>query len=201
MKKVLLIILSFITLSNILNAQNESNKLIHNIELSLERGLGGGDYGLQAKFNHHWHENRKVNFSSGLSYSSFWGPKKQENIRTNGFDADNHLRLYSGLNVNLSKKMYLFLEGYIGGYHALTKGSFKHEVFDIDRNFKSSEFLFDYGSRLVIEYRLKNNIGIQVLLNNSWKQINNSLGFYVGLFEGQPDGKMSFGLGINYQLN
>ena len=200
MKTIQLIILSLIFFSNILNAQNEGNKLIHNVELSLERGLGGGDYGLQAKFNHHWYQNRKVNFSSGLSYSSFWGSKSKENERTNGFDTDNHLRLDSGLNVNLSKKMYLFLEGYIGGYHAFTKGSFKHEVFNIDRNFKSSEFLFDYGSRLVIEYRLKDKLGIQLLLNNSWKQINNSLGFYVGLFEGQPDGKMSFGLGINYKL-
>ena len=152
--------------------------------------------------NHLWHETAKIKVISGISYSTFWGSEKidGEFSKTNGFTTDNHLRIYTGSSVSFLKKMSFSIEGYIGGYHAFTKGNFKNETFGINRDFKSSEFLFDYGSRMMLGYKIKERLGIQLSLNNSWKQTDSGLGFLAGLFAGEPDGKMSFGIGVNYKL-
>lgn len=202
MKKTALNILTFIILSNIAIAQDGVKPLINYTEMSVELGSGGGDYGLQFKVNHLWHETPKINVISGISYTTFWGSEKIDGqfSKTSGFTTDNHLRIYTGASISFFKKMFFSIEGYVGGYHAFTKGNLENETFNINSDFKSSELLFDYGSRLMLGYRIKERIGMQLSLNNSWNQVDSGLGFLAGLFAGEPDGKMSFGIGVNYMF-
>ncbi|MCI5055462.1 MAG: hypothetical protein MRY83_05090 [Flavobacteriales bacterium] len=199
--KIILCLLGFV-LSNIVLAQDESKPLIDNVEVSFELGSGGGDYGLQLKMNHLWFQTNKMSVLSAFSYSSFIGSERIDGqfSQTKGFTADNHLRFYTGPKISFFKKMIFSIEGYFGAYHAFTKGNFKNELFEINRDFKSSQFLFDYGSRLLLGCKVKERLSIQLSMNNSWKQVDSGLGFLAGLFAGEPDGKMSFGIGVNYKL-
>ena len=202
MKKGLVIIFTVVLFSVIATAQKGERPFFQNTELSFELGSGGGEYGLQVKFNHYWTEAQKINLLSGISYSSFWASEKAEGTLTSssGYTTDNHLRVYSGITGVFFKKMYFSAEGYVGVYHAFTKGSFESEAFEVSRDFRSSAFLADYGSRLGIGYQLKERMGIQLTVNNSWRQVDSSLGPLAGLFAGEPDGKLSVGIGVNYRL-
>lgn len=186
-----------------LSAQQNSSSIVQSGQLSIEIGSGGGNYGSQFKLNHHWLERGKITYLSGIGFSTFWGSEKNDELisKTRGFTTDNHLRIYSGVHLEFLKKMSVMLEGYVGGYHAYTKGTFESRELDINRSYKSSEVLFDYGSRLSIGYRIKEQLSAQFVLNNSWKQSNSGLGRLAGIFAGEPDGKMSFGLGIIKQFN
>ncbi len=180
--------------------KKQNKRLIHSQEYALQIGRGGGMLGAQVKVNHHWWEKKNSIFQSGLSYDIFAGPDFFNTVdsETSGFFVDNHLRAYTGIHQSFFKRQRLFIsfEGYLGIYHIHNSGSLVIPDFDIDQRFSNNALVFDFGSRLGLGYRLNDKLSIQLVLNNSWKQVNNGLGPLVGLLAGGPDGKMGIGLGL-----
>ena len=176
---------------------------LQSVEATFEFGSGGGDYGVQAKLNHRWLGTEKWNVISGLSVSSFWGSEAIDAppSQSTGFTTDNHLRLYSGGRLLLFQKRrgLLALEGYLGAYHAFTKGRFTDTALDIDRAYQAGTWIFDYGTRIGLGWQFTSKLGAILTVNNSWKQTDSGLGVLAGLFAGEPDGKMSVGVGVIYR--
>jgi hypothetical protein len=183
-------------------AQTADGRFFNNIEPSIESGAGGGGIGLQLKANHSWISKEKLTLQSGLSFSSFWGSERIDDLaaKSSGFSTDNHLRLYTGIITPIAKKIYLGTEGYLGGYHAFTNGNLTSDTYQIDADFRSSQGFFDFGTRLSFGYQLREQVSIQATVNNSWKQAGIGLGLLAGLFAGEPDGKMSLGIGVKFNL-
>ncbi|MEO1711992.1 MAG: hypothetical protein AAFU60_01535 [Bacteroidota bacterium] len=185
--------------------QNEASNtpFVQSLEITFEFGSGGGDYGVQAKLNHRWLGTEKWDLISGLGLSSFWGSEAIDAppSQSSGFTTDNHLRFYSGGRLFLFQKRrgLLSLEGYLGGYHALTKGRFTDTALDIERDYQTGAWIFDYGTRIGLGWQFTSKLGAILTVNNSWKQADSGLGVLAGLFAGEPDGKMSVGVGVNYR--
>lgn len=184
---------------------------IHSAETSFELGLGGANYGLQAKANHHWIETENFTVMSGLGFSTFWGsignytqyyPELAALSDISGFRTDNHLRLYSGVRLGLFKKKKLSLsaEGYFGGYHAYMNGSHFHERLQINQDYSASQFFFDYGTRLGIAYKINDKINIQGTLTNTLRQLNYGYRILPMIYQYNPDNKMSLGVGVIWSL-
>jgi len=205
-KQIIITIWTILMIASNIIAQNDMPKerLIDSYDMSLEFGRGGGSFGAQIKANHWWWKKKKLIVQSSLSYSGFRGTDLvfASDAESDGFITDNHLRVYSGIEQSFFKKnqMFVFLELYTGAYHVFTKGNYQHPDFSINRDYKSSTFIFDYGTRVGFGFRVKEKWGIQLAINNSWIQANNGLGVLAGLLAGGPDGKMSVGLGVNYRL-
>lgn len=203
MKKGYILILAiFICSASAWAQEGSTSPFLNSAELSYESGSAGGDYGLQFKVNHLWWAKGRTSFNSGLSFTSFWGSEKIDGTysQTTGFTTDNHLRFYTGTTFKVLKRGFLSVEGYLGGYNAYTKGTIKNEGFGVDREYVSSQWSADFGSRLCVGYHITERIGLQLSINNSWKQLNSGLGPLAGIFAGEPDGKMSTGFGIRYRL-
>jgi hypothetical protein len=180
-------------------------------ETSIELGLGGANLGLQGKINHHWTSSDRLTTMSSLSFSSFWGqignytqyyPSLAALSDISGFRTDNHLRLYSGAKIALfsKRKLQLSAEAYLGGYHAFMSGKHFHERLQINQDYSASQFFFDYGTRFGINYKVNDQIGILATLNNSWRQLGYGYRILPMLYQYNPDNKMSFGLGVTYNL-
>lgn len=185
---------------------------IHSAETSFELGLGGANYGLQAKANHHWTESEHLTTMSSLSFSTFWSsignytqyyPELVALSDITGFRTDNHLRIYSGVRLSLFKKRKFTLsgEGYFGGYHAYMNGSHFHERLQINQDYSASQFFFDYGTRFSIGYQINDKIGVNATLNNSFRQLNYGYRVLPMIYQYNPDNKMSLGVGVIWNLS
>ncbi len=190
----------------------ETTPIINSVETSLELGLGGAIYGLQAKANHHWIEKESYTVLSSLSFSTFWGPINNYTqyfpelaaaAEITGLTTDNHLRVYSGIRFALFKKRNLSLsaEGYLGGYNAYMNGNYYHERLDVNQDYSASQFFFDYGTRFGIGFRINDKLQIQGILNNSLRQMNYGYKFLPTIYQYNPDNKVSLGLGVILNLD
>ena len=198
----LIIIILAISVNAQENTTKDKVKLINSYTAEIQMGNGGGYVGLEGGVNHWWIEKGKFRLQSGISLSVFYGSERQDAgaSQVYGYNFDTHLRLHTGVEQSMFKKerIYVFFDMYGGGYNIFVDGHIENTELDIDRVYKNSEFIWDYGSRLGFGYRIKDKWGVQLSMTNSWRNIN-SYGA-IGLILGQPDGKFSIGIGLNYRL-
>ncbi len=205
-KSITLVFLLFLT--NSVFAQHSTEplkaKLIHSGEFEIQYGQGGGILGIMGKANHQWFKTGNFRLQSGLLGNLFYSSEdiqNEEPVSSTSSNFDFHLQLHTGIEQSFFKnRLYIALEVYIGFYGIFTEGYYKNSSLGINRNYQTSAYLLDYGSRFVLGYKIKEQWGIQLSFNNSWRQVNSPLGFLLGLLAGQPDAKYSLGIGINYKF-
>ena len=198
-----LILLIACTCYQFLQAQSSAPGAIQSIEAGYEAGSGGGNIGLLIKANKNWLALERLSFHSSVAVSPFYGSENFTSNRSssNGYSLDTHLRFYTGLGNNIrARRIYWKVEAYLAYFHAMTRGTYTQESLSISREYSTSEWAPDYGSRISLGYQLNSHWGLQLALTNSWKQIGAGLGPLAGLFAAEPDGKMSLGIGFCYSL-
>jgi hypothetical protein len=201
--------LAFLLFANASIAQE--NKIVNSLETSFELGLGGANFGLQAKANHHWKEFQHLTIMSGLSFNTYWSsienytqyfPELDALTDITGFNTDNHLRVYSGVRWSLlrSKKLLLSSEIYFGAYHAYMNGSHYHERLQINQDYSASQLFFDYGTRFAFGFQVNDKLTIQATLNNSLRQLGYGYRLLPTLYQFNPDNKIGLGIGVVWSL-
>ncbi|MFY0674989.1 MAG: hypothetical protein JXQ87_16430 [Bacteroidia bacterium] len=190
------------------NSSKAQVKAITNsFETSLDLGLGGAIFGLQAKANHHWKEYEHLTIMSGLSINTYWSsvenytqyfPELNALTDITGFNTDNHLRVYSGLRWALfkSKKLMLSTEVYFGAYHAYMRGNQYHERLQINQDYVASQLFLDYGTRFAIGYQVTEKLSVQATLNNSLRQLGYGYRLLPMIYQFNPDNKIGLGIGL-----
>lgn len=190
--------------SGVLTAQLSHQSWLSAINGSLRSGFGAGEYGIGISGVHIWNDSARFETYTGVEIQSFWGSEKTEvsAYATSGFVADFHAHAIAGGTLSLlpNRSLALKVEGYVGGYHLVTKGKLTSASQGIDRPYHSAQQLFDFGARLGVGYRLSSKWTVGVDVQNSFRQINSGLGPTAGLFAGEPDGKFSIGIGVNFRL-
>jgi len=206
--RLLTILIAVLFSTTLLFAQeelaNNEKKIINSFDAEIQYGQGGGIIGIMGKGNHWWFEKKQFKVQSGLLVNLFYVSEGYEKNSTkiSGSTFDSHIQFHTGIEQSFfaKDKIYLLLEMYGGFYGIFTNGNYENSEFGIERSYKNSDFLWDYGSRFGFGYRVKEKWGIQLSLTNSWRQVNRGIGFLPGFIAGQPDAKYSLGIGINYRL-
>lgn len=202
---ILIILLLFGAVSSNALAEESQNlkkfSLIDSYDAEFLYGSGGGSLGLGAKFNHWLIDKNKWKIQAALMLSTFYTGEAGEtkNSSYDDLTLDTHLQFHFGFEKSFfsADQFYVLLETYLGFYNYYNSGSYKNDALKIDREYSVNEFLFDFGTRLGLGYRIKSKWGIQMSLTNSWRQVQ----YDYGLLMGQPDAKLSLGLGLNYRFN
>ncbi len=184
---ILVIVCSF-------NVFGQTN-FISSINTEASYGMGAGKYGLFIKANHRWIEKEKIFFTSGISSAYFYGNDKlQTNIYNRiGFIDDLHLNFHSGMQFLFLKtnKLFLFTELYIGYYYLREKGKYESSTIVFSKNnYLVTNNLFDWGTHIGVGYYLKDNVGIQLSITNSFNDFE--------VFSGSKYSKLFFGMGLTY---
>ncbi len=181
----------------------DESRFLHSVGAELQLGYGGGPLGIMVQADRVWGFRKKLFYYSSLSFSSFTASEAYDEspVRITGFSTDNHLRLHFGGGVRFLKSMRLRLrlDVYGGMFHYWTRGRYFQSALGIERDYRVSRLIMDWGTRLQLGYNINQKWGVQLSLTNSWKQAAFGLGVPVGLLAGQPDGKASFGFGIRYR--
>ncbi|GAB4419441.1 MAG: hypothetical protein OHK0039_31820 [Bacteroidia bacterium] len=176
--------------------------LRYSAEVEWQRAIFDPARGLGLKANYAWKVHDRGAFQSGLMFSGLWAPGGFPSTSGVVTEHDTRLRLqgHTGITRYLlrSRRLAVGAELYAGLRLHLIRGSLDQQSFR--RDFSSTTWQGDFGSRLTLGYQMTSRLGVHLSLTNSWRELTNPLGPLAGLFFWGPDVLALGGLGMSYRL-
>ncbi|MEL6135679.1 MAG: hypothetical protein AAFR59_20150 [Bacteroidota bacterium] len=187
-----------------LSSQAQEAPFIRSFELEYQKAVFDPSRGIALRANHAWKEKEKSTLQTGLMLTGLLAPGSSPTTTGTLSEFNSRLRLqaHTGYERQLlgSRKFYGIAEIFVGLRMGLITGSLDQGSQNFNRDFSAATLQWDAGTRLGLGYHLGETWGIQLTLNNSWRQINNPLGLPPGLFFWGPDVLALVGVGVNYRL-